>query len=72
MIMSALTIDLEPTVCGGWGWRVVRSGSAIVLRACDALEVTFPNGRPFAVTVDDAATGAAVLNGLVARFVREH
>jgi hypothetical protein len=33
--------------------------------------VTFENGRRFAVTVDDAATGAALVNGLVARLARK-
>jgi hypothetical protein len=68
-IESAQAIDLEPAAWGGWGWRVVSNGSAIVLRRGDALEVTLKGGRRFAVTVDDAATGAALLNGLVARLV---
>lgn len=69
-IESALAIDLEPAAWGGWGWRVVPNGSAIVLRRGDALEVRLVGGRRFVVTVDDAATGAALLNGLVARLVR--
>ncbi|MGH8914669.1 MAG: hypothetical protein ACRDZM_09165, partial [Acidimicrobiia bacterium] len=67
-ISSARAIDLEPSEWGGWGWRASPNGSAIVLRRGDALEVTFTGGRRFAVTVDDAATGAALLNGLVARL----
>lgn len=64
-------IDLEPAAWGGWGWRVTSGASAIVLRRGDAIEVTFENGRRFAVTVDDAATGAALLSGLVARLARK-
>jgi hypothetical protein len=69
-ISSARGIDLEPTEWGGWGWRAVGNGSAIVLRRGAALEVSFRNGRRFAVTVDDAGTGAALINGLLARSVR--
>ena len=71
-IESARAIDLEPAAWGGWGWRASPNGWAIVLRRGDALEITLRGGRKFAVTVDDAATGAALLNGLVARFVREN
>jgi hypothetical protein len=62
---SARSIDLEPTEWGGWGWRVASGTSAIVLRRGEALEVTFKNGRRFAMTVDDSSTGAALLNGLI-------
>lgn len=68
-ISSARAIDLEPTEWGGWGWRAAPNGSAIVLRRGDALELTFRNGRRFAITVDDAATGAALVNGLIARLI---
>jgi hypothetical protein len=51
--------------------RAAPNGSAIVLRRGEALELTFRGGRRFAVTVDDAATGAALLNGLVARHLGE-
>jgi hypothetical protein len=70
-VQSARAIDLEPAAWGGWGWRVTSGASAIVLRRGDAIEVTFDNGRRFAVTVDDAATGAALLSGLVARLARK-
>ena len=66
-ISSARPIDLEPTDWGGWGWRAVPNGSAIVLRRGEALELTLSSGRRFAVTVDDAAVGAAVVNGLIVR-----
>jgi hypothetical protein len=70
-VQSARAIDLEPAAWGGWGWRVTSGASAIVLRRGDAIEVTFDNGRRFAVTVDDAATGAALLSGLVGRLARK-
>ncbi|HSK06376.1 MAG TPA: DUF1648 domain-containing protein [Acidimicrobiia bacterium] len=70
-VSSARAIDLEPAQWGGWGWRASPNGSAIVLRRGEALELTFTGGRRFAVTVDDAATGAALLNGLLARLLGE-
>ncbi len=66
-VASARPLDLEPSQWGGWGYRVLANGSAVVLRGGDAIEVRLANGRRFAVTVDDAATGAALLNGLVQR-----
>ncbi|MET0789776.1 MAG: DUF1648 domain-containing protein [Cellulomonas sp.] len=53
---------------GGWGYRVGRAGRVgVVLRTGDALLVEQTGGRSFVVTVDDAATGAALLNTLAAR-----
>lgn len=64
-IRTVRAIDLEPNEWAGWGYRVVPGGSAVVLRRGPAIEVGLANARRFAVTVDDAVTGAAVLNGLV-------
>lgn len=66
-IDGARSIDLEPAAWGGWGWRAVPSGHAIVLRRGEAIELRLRNDRRFAVTVDDSATGAAVINGLIGR-----
>jgi len=52
---------------GGWGYRFRPGRTGVVLRSGDALTVELTtSGREFAVTVDDARTGAAVLNGFVA------
>lgn len=69
-VSGARPLDLEPTEWGGWGYRMIPGGSAVVLRRGDGIEVSLRNGRRFAVTVDDAATGAALLNGLTARLSR--
>ncbi|MGB7860529.1 MAG: DUF1648 domain-containing protein [Acidimicrobiia bacterium] len=69
-IRNAQAIDLEPAQWAGWGYRVVPGGSALVLRRGDAIHVNLESDRKFAVTVDDAASGAALLNGLVARRER--
>jgi hypothetical protein len=44
---------------------VVGGKTAIMLRAGEALAVTLRNGRQFVISVDDAATGAGLINGLV-------
>ncbi len=66
-IASCESIDLEPTEWAGWGYRVVPGGSAVVLRRGPAIVVHLVDDRRFAVTVDDADTGAALLNALVIR-----
>ncbi len=53
---------------GGWGLRTGFSGSTgVILRSGPALQVNMSENRTFYVTVDDAATGAALLNSLVDR-----
>ncbi|UJP38615.1 DUF1648 domain-containing protein [Cellulomonas palmilytica] len=50
---------------GGWGYRLGRDGrSGLVLRAGEAIEVRRTGSRVLVVTVDDAATAAALLNTL--------
>ena len=62
-------VDVSPFAeFGGWGYRVGRGGRVgIVLRSGPALQVERTGGRSLVVTVDDAATGAALLNTLAAR-----
>lgn len=53
---------------GGWGVRIGRSGEwGVVVRSGDTIEVERKRGAPFVVTVDDAATGAALLTSLARR-----
>jgi len=68
-IVAARAVQLEPLrEFGGWGIRVGGGGRlGIVLRSGEALEVERGNGRVFVVTVDDASTAAALINGLVRR-----
>ncbi|KUL47397.1 hypothetical protein ADL22_10030 [Streptomyces sp. NRRL F-4489] len=47
---------------GGWGYRVRPGGSGLLLRSGEALVLRLTSGREFVVTVDDAATAAALLN----------
>ncbi|WP_051640191.1 DUF1648 domain-containing protein [Cellulomonas sp. URHE0023] len=68
-VTQAEVVDVSPfPEFGGWGYRVGRGGRVgIVLRAGEALLVERTGGRSVVVTVDDAATGAALLNTLAAR-----
>lgn len=53
---------------GGWGVRTALDGrTGVVLRRGEALEIAKRSGRVFVVTVDDAATAAAAIEGLRAR-----
>ncbi|MGX1701867.1 DUF1648 domain-containing protein [Microbacterium sp. NPDC055357] len=58
---------------GGWGMRWSPDRRfGVVLRTGSCIEVTRSNGRTFVVTVDDAATGAALLNTMAARASGPH
>lgn len=57
----------------GWGYRGSRrtfGRAALVLRTGPAIRLDLTDNRTFAVTVDDAATGAGLLNDLRARAGR--
>ncbi|MGW1600204.1 DUF1648 domain-containing protein [Streptomyces eurythermus] len=57
-----------PSQVGGWGYRISGLGTTVMLRAGDCLVIR-PRGRraDFAVSVDDAERGAALLNTLRTR-----
>lgn len=65
-IAQAAAVTVNPMgEFGGWGLRLAVDGRfGVVLRAGQAIEVTRISGRRFVVTVDDAATGAALLEAL--------
>lgn len=54
-------------VPGSWGIRVLPGRVTIVMRSTTGIRVTRRDGRIFFVTVDDAATGAALLEALAER-----
>jgi hypothetical protein len=69
-VRQADRIDLNPREWGGWGYRGSRKllgRAAVVLRAGDAIRLTLADSSVFAVTVDDAGTGVALLNELRGR-----
>lgn len=68
-VLAASVVEVSPLAeFGGWGWRVGRGGRVgVVLRKGEALLVERTGGRSLVVTVDDAASGAALLNAVAAR-----
>ncbi|MGW0180951.1 hypothetical protein [Nocardia sp. NPDC003345] len=66
-ISAVATEDLSPARYGGYGIRMVPGATAVLLRSGPGIVVTRRSGRHFAVSVDDAGTGAAVLAGVVDR-----
>ncbi|MFC9030147.1 DUF1648 domain-containing protein [Streptomyces arboris] len=52
---------------GGWGYRVRPGRTGFIVRSGEAIVARQKSGREFAVTVEDSATGAALLNTLVDR-----
>jgi hypothetical protein len=54
-------------IAGSWGIRVHPDRTTIVTRSRTGIQVTRHDGRTLFVTVDDAATGAALLEALAAR-----
>ncbi|MGY3679831.1 DUF1648 domain-containing protein [Streptomyces sp. TE33382] len=52
---------------GGWGYRMRPGRSGVIMRSGEAIVARLAGGREFAVTVDDSATGAALLNTLADR-----
>lgn len=66
---SATAVAVNPMgEFGGWGLRWAPGGGfGVVLRTGPGIRVQRRSGRVFTVTVDDAETGAALLNALAAR-----
>jgi hypothetical protein len=64
-MVAVEAIDVEPTAWGGWGYRGslrLFGRAAWVLRRGEGIRVDLEDGKTFAVTVDHADEGAAVLN----------
>ncbi|MFF4097102.1 DUF1648 domain-containing protein [Streptomyces sp. NPDC001834] len=65
-IESAISRDINPLAeYGGWGYRVRPARSGLVIRSGEGVVAALAGGREFAVTVDDSATAAALLNALI-------
>ncbi|MEU6409541.1 DUF1648 domain-containing protein [Microbispora sp. NPDC046933] len=56
-----------PAQVGGWGYRGLPGRATIMIRGGECLVVRYTSGGELAITVDDAETGAALLNALAAR-----
>lgn len=68
-IVSATVVTVSPlSEFGGFGIRWSLSGRlGIIMRSGEALEIRRHKGMDMVVTVDDATTAAALINGLVGR-----
>ncbi|WP_055549641.1 hypothetical protein [Streptomyces sp. NBRC 110028] len=66
-IEKATSREAHALGLGGWGYRIQPGRRALVLRSGDALFLRLVTGKEFVVTVDDAATAAALLNTLIER-----
>ncbi|MEU3224264.1 DUF1648 domain-containing protein [Streptomyces sp. NPDC006976] len=65
-IEGATSRDISPlTEYGGWGYRIRPGRTGVMIRSGEGIVARLANGRDFAVTVDDSATGAALLNTLI-------
>ncbi|MFD4367697.1 DUF1648 domain-containing protein [Rhodococcus sp. NPDC058521] len=65
-IESATVTRIVPVQWGGSGYRFTPRGTAVVVRGGEGIVLEKKNGRPFAITVDSANDGAALINSLVA------
>ncbi|MCX4460893.1 DUF1648 domain-containing protein [Streptomyces sp. NBC_01728] len=66
-VESARVESRTPAQVGGWGYRLSGLGTTVMLRGGECLVIHPSKGREFAVSVDDAERGAALLNSLSAR-----
>lgn len=72
-IETAASRDISPlTEYGGWGYRIRPGRSGVMIRSGEGIVARLTNGRDFAVTVDDSATGAALLNTLIDQRRTDH
>ncbi|MER7701791.1 DUF1648 domain-containing protein [Kitasatospora sp. NPDC097605] len=63
-IASARSEQRTPAQVGGWGYRLSGLGTTVMLRRGECLVIHPHQGTDFAVSVDDAERGAALLNAL--------
>ncbi|RWZ82556.1 hypothetical protein [Glutamicibacter sp. HZAU] len=61
-IESVTSEKINPMMWGGWGWRIIPGGSAIVMKEHEGLVFDLKNKKRFAVTIPDSRQAANVLN----------
>lgn len=72
-IEAASSRNINPlTEYGGWGYRFRPGRSGVMIRSGEGVVARLTGGRDFAVTVDDSATAAALLNTLIDQRRTEH
>ena len=68
-VEAATVENVKPLAWGGWGYRVRPGARAVVIRAGDGLRLVRPGGHDLVYTVDDAETGAGLINSIIQRRV---
>ena len=63
-VSAAWSEERSPAQVGGWGYRFSGEGTTVMLRGGECLVVQHDGDARFAVSVDDAERGAALLNAL--------
>ena len=69
-ITHAEKMMVQPMANGGWGYRgslTALGRAAVVVRGGEGLRLALRDNKTMVVTVDDAETGAGLINDLVAR-----
>lgn len=66
-ISAARTENKSALEVGGWGLRGLPGRATLMLRGGECLVLEYPNGGRFAISVDGAADGAALVNTLKTR-----
>ncbi|MFC4119353.1 DUF1648 domain-containing protein [Nonomuraea zeae] len=70
-IDSAMTETRHPSQVGGWGFRGVPGSATIMLRGGECLIIRYRSGGQLAISIDDAARGASLINALIAERVEK-
>lgn len=65
-IESATSEKIVPMMWGGWGWRIIPGGSAIVMKEHEGLVFELKNKKRFAVTIPESLQAADLLNARIA------
>ncbi|MGW0803127.1 hypothetical protein [Nonomuraea sp. NPDC002799] len=68
-IASATSQVRRPSQVGGWGFRGLPGSATIMLRGGECLVLTYRSGGTLAISIDDAARGASLINALIAERV---
>ncbi|RVX39316.1 hypothetical protein EDD27_1668 [Nonomuraea polychroma] len=68
-IASAWAEERQPGQVGGWGIRGLPGSATIMLRGGECLVLGYRTGGRLAISIDDAARGASLINALIAERV---
>ncbi|MBF8192674.1 DUF1648 domain-containing protein [Nonomuraea sp. K274] len=68
-IDSAYSEVRQPSQVGGWGFRGLPGSATIMLRGGECLIIRYRSGGQLAISIDDAARGASLINALIAERV---